>query len=399
MLKGIGVPVQRLRSPFLRRATATSPSLLICKSSMSETPKPILPSFVSLPDNDKTAQNPTHSGYKFRLVSYNILAQIYVKSIYFSHSPSSCLKWKARSQAVLTHLKDFGADFLCLQELDEYNSFYKKNMEGVGYSTIYIQRTGGKRDGCGIFYKQSSAEVLLTEEIHYNDLVDQLDPSSLNRTKSEADVADDIRKLDISSTNEKETKKKASKGDPNDPRVRLKRDCVGLLAAFKLNHPSNPLIIVANTHIYWDPDWADVKLAQVKYLLSRLSKFRELVSSRFNSVPSVILVGDFNSTPGDQVYNYLVSQGSDASNEVAPIKLSSLYGANGGEPEFTNCTPGFTGTLDYIFLSCNSNRLKPVSLLHVPGPDAPDAAGGLPNYFHPSDHLPIGADFELSSIS
>ncbi|XP_078182768.1 DNAse I-like superfamily protein [Carex rostrata] len=396
MLKGIGVPVQRLRSPFLRRATSTPPSFLICKSSMSQTTKPILPSFVSLPDNDNTAQNPTHSGYKFRLVSYNILAQIYVKSSYFSHSPSSCLKWKARSQAVLTDLKDFGADFLCLQELDEYNSFYKKNMEGVGYSSIYIQRTGGKRDGCGIFYKQLSAEVLLTEEIHYNDLVEQLDPSSLNRSKSEADVADDIRKLDISSTNEK---KKTSKGDPNDPRVRLKRDCVGLLAAFKLNHPSNPLIIVANTHIYWDPDWADVKLAQVKYLLSRLSKFRELVSSRFHSVSSVILVGDFNSTPGDQVYNYLVSQGSDASNEVAPIKLFSLYGANGGEPEFTNCTPDFTGTLDYIFLSCDSNRLKPVSLLHVPGPDSTDVAGGLPNYFHPSDHLPIGADFELSSIS
>jgi hypothetical protein len=43
--------------------------------------------------------------------------------------------------------------------------------------------------------------VLVTEEIHYNDLVDQLDPSSLNLIKSEADVADDIRKLDISSTN------------------------------------------------------------------------------------------------------------------------------------------------------------------------------------------------------
>jgi CCR4-NOT transcription complex subunit 6 len=53
--------------------------------------------------------------------------------------------------------------------------------------------------------------------------------------------------------------------------------------------------------MYRDPEWADVKLAQVKYLLSRLSAFRELVASRFNSMPSVIAVGDFNSTPGDQV--------------------------------------------------------------------------------------------------
>ncbi|KAJ1694279.1 hypothetical protein LUZ63_010977 [Rhynchospora breviuscula] len=392
MLRGIGVPVQRHCSPFLRRSNSFPP---ICKSTMSETPKPILPSFVSLPDDDKTAQNSTHSGYIFRLVSYNILAQAYVKSSYFPHSPSSCLKWKARSQAVLTYLKNFGADFLCLQELDEYNSFYKNNLESVGYSSIYIQRTGNKRDGCGIFYKQSSAEMLLTEEIHYNDLVDQLDPSSLNLTKSEDDVANGIKKVDIST----DVKKKASKGDPNDPTVRLKRDCVGLLAAFKLSHPSSPLIVVANTHIYWDPDWADVKLAQVKYLLSRLSKFRELVLSRFSTMPFVIVVGDFNSTPGDQVYNYVVSDCSDTSNEVAPIKLYSLYGSNGGEPEFTNCTPDFTGTLDYIFLSCDSNCLKPARLLCVPGPDSPDVTGGLPNHFHPSDHLPIGADFKFVSRS
>jgi CCR4-NOT transcription complex subunit 6 len=100
-----------------------------------------------------------------------------------------------------------------------------------------------------------------------------------------------------------------------------------------------------------------------------------------------------------QVYNYLVSESSDTSNKVEPIKLFSLYGANGGEPEFTNCTPDFTGTLDYIFLSCMNNRLKPVSLLHVPGPNSLDVAGGLPNHFHPSDHLPIGADFQFSSIS
>lgn len=41
------------------------------------------------------------------------------------------------------------------------------------------------------------------------------------------------------------------RGDPNDPRVRLKRDCVGILAAFKFKDPSHHVLIVANTHIYW----------------------------------------------------------------------------------------------------------------------------------------------------
>lgn len=41
------------------------------------------------------------------------------------------------------------------------------------------------------------------------------------------------------------------RGDPNDPRVRLKRDCVGIMAAFKLKDPSQHVVIVANTHLYW----------------------------------------------------------------------------------------------------------------------------------------------------
>ena len=40
-------------------------------------------------------------------------------------------------------------------------------------------------------------------------------------------------------------------GDPNDPRVRLKRDCVGIMAAFKLKDPFHHVVILANTHLYW----------------------------------------------------------------------------------------------------------------------------------------------------
>lgn len=80
-----------------------------------------------------------------------------------------------------------------------------------------------------------------------------------------------------------------------------------------------------------------------------------------------------------------------------PLPLRSLYASAGGEPPFTNCTPGFTGTLDYILFS-GSGRLRPVRLLEVPGPESPDIAGGLPNHRHPSDHLPIGGDFLLADF-
>ncbi|KAH1234606.1 Carbon catabolite repressor protein 4 4 [Glycine max] len=148
-----------------------------------------------------------------------------------------------------------------------------------------------------------------------------------------------------------------------------------------------------------DPEWADVKLAQAKYLLSRLAKFKTLISDRYECIPEVILAGDFNSMPGDMVYRYLVS-GNPSSNlmpdclEESPIPLCSVYASTRGEPPFTNYTPDFTGTLDYILFS-PSDHIKPISFLELPDSDAADIVGGLPNFIYPSDHLPIGAEFEI----
>ncbi|CAH9095140.1 unnamed protein product [Cuscuta europaea] len=162
------------------------------------------------------------------------------------------------------------------------------------------------------------------------------------------------------------------------------------MAAFKLNGPCHH-IIVANTHIYWDPEWVDVKLAQAEYLLSRLAQFKSRVSEQLGVIPSIIVAGDFNSVPGDQVYQYLVSDMTTSL--LGP--LCSVYAYTKGEPHFTNCTPGFTGTLDYILFS-PSGDVKPVGCLELPEPESCDVQGGLPNYYHPSDHLPIGAEFEVS---
>lgn len=359
---------------------------------------PIVPKFVPV-EQSEIGSISRPEGNKFRIVSYNILAQAYVKSVLFPHSPKPCLRWKARSQALLTVLKGLEVDFLCLQELDEYDSFYRGNMEKHGYSSIYIQRSGQKRDGCGVFYKEGRAELVLQEHIEYNDIVKSIEGemnSSLKDDEISSATGNANSKQNHGSDQEDS---KDDRGDPNDPCVRMKRDCVGIMAAFRLKDPSDHILIVANTHLYWDPEWIDVKLAQAKYLLSRLVQFKTLVSEKFECVPSVIVTGDFNSTPGDQVYNYLISGSSTSVPTVEcpdelPIPLSSVYACTRGEPPFTNCTPGFTGTLDYIFFS-PSGCIRPVSFLELPDADSPSVAGGLPNYQHPSDHLPIGAEFEV----
>ncbi|KAI3695975.1 hypothetical protein L1987_78981 [Smallanthus sonchifolius] len=377
-----------LKSGLLLLSSSPRTSKICVRRTMA-TATPVCPKFIPVEQKEIASVNES-DGLKFRLVSYNILAQAYVKSSVFPYSPSPCLKWKARSPVILDILRSLDADIFCLQELDEYDKFYKEKIEQNEYSSIYIKRSGRKLDGCGIFYKHNKLELVVEETIDYNDLANLiLDDSSRMEQKEK----------DPDTNNKGEVKSPRDLGDPNDPYVRLKRDCVGIMAAFKFKYPYQHYVIVANTHIYWDPEWADVKLAQAKYLLSRVAQFKKMVSDKFECTPSVLIAGDFNSVPGDKVYQYLVSGGpmsepSPECSEDVPMPLCSVYAYTRGEPQFTNYTPGFTGTLDYILFS-PSEGIEPVGYLELPDAESPDLKGGLPNYYHPSDHLPIGAEFAV----
>jgi CCR4-NOT transcription complex subunit 6 len=62
-------------------------------------------------------------------------------------------------------------------------------------------------------------------------------------------------------------------------------------------------------------------LAQAKYLLSRVSQFEQLISNKFNCKPSVIIAGDFNSTPCDKVCLAFISLLFEADS----LKRASYY--------------------------------------------------------------------------
>ncbi|CAI5467850.1 unnamed protein product [Closterium sp. Yama58-4] len=267
-------------------------------------------------------------------------------------------------------------------------------------------------------------------------------------------------------------------------RIRFKRDCIAVVAAFQEIDPpgsSNSsetaggsstqgapgggrIVIVVSSHIYWNPNCPDVKLAQAQYLLQEVARFRSDLEALYNHHyhgPSqrsadfqlrgggshmdgscvegkemnhfpVVICGDFNSQPGDPVYTYLVSGGTSnegyqedcASGEgyaggcsaanPTPIPLASLnalaskersmcHAAHASptdwedlpqnlEPAFTSFTAEFKATVDYIFVSRDSGGFSVHSTLWIPNDSDAHLAGGLPNLFFPSDHLPIGGD-------
>eukprot|EP00897_Mesotaenium_endlicherianum_P005356 jgi/Mesen1/4849/ME000244S04027 len=153
---------------------------------------------VKQPGPSATGETP---GFQLRVVSYNILAQVYVKSKLFPHSPAASLssikydllladgptpvpaatagpparrppaRWKSRSQALAGELLALDADVLCLQEVDEFAAFYEPLLAARGYGHVYAKRPGTKKDGSAIFFRKSRLSLAAKHTVDYNDLV------------------------------------------------------------------------------------------------------------------------------------------------------------------------------------------------------------------------------------
>jgi CCR4-NOT transcription complex subunit 6 len=215
----------------------------------------------------------------------------------------------------------------------------------------------------------------------------------------------------------------------------MTKDNIAVLALLE-HKESGARLICANTHIYWDHEFRDVKLVQVAMLMDELTKtanhFARLppkhpsslgkgydkapAYSEGNKIP-MIVCGDFNSLPNSGVYEYLTNGTVDKNHEdfmshvygsytseglAHRFALKSAYShldhngaavATGQGPIVTNWTPGFKGCIDHIWHTTNS--LSVTGLLGEVDPAYLSKVVGFPNAHFPSDHISILAEFKV----
>ncbi|KAK2855902.1 hypothetical protein Q5P01_004637 [Channa striata] len=206
------------------------------------------------------------TAFDFSVMSYNILSQELLQdnSYLYEHCDPRVLSWDYRRPNLLTEIQQHNADILCLQEVqeDHYENQIKPALQALGYQCEYKKRTGSKPDGCAIFFKSSRLSLFSSNPIEF-----------------------------------------FRSGD-----VVLDRDNVGLVVLLKPNSGgwSDPstFICVANTHLLYNPRRGDVKLAQLAILLAEIGRLSRLPDGSTNPV---VLCGDFNSTPGSPLYNFLTT--------------------------------------------------------------------------------------------
>ncbi|XP_069787423.1 protein angel homolog 2 isoform X2 [Narcine bancroftii] len=212
-------------------------------------------------ESKETSKGKEKEIFDFSVLSYNILAQDLLEdnSYLYRHCSQPLLQWGFRFPNILKEVKQFDADIMCLQEVqnNHYGMQLKPIMESLGYHCEYKMRTGNKRDGCAICFKRSKFSLVSVSPVEfYRPMIQILD-----------------------------------------------RDNVGLVVLLQPTlSQSAARLCVANTHLLYNPRRGDIKLAQLAILLAEINK---LASDGKGGHWPIILCGDFNSVPDSPLYNFI----------------------------------------------------------------------------------------------
>lgn len=366
---------------------------------------------------------------QFRVVTYNILADIYATQQMFPYCPRWALNWRYRRAQILRELEQLDADVICLQEVqqDHFQQFLLPALTRLGFDGVFKSKTRealgpvGKVDGCATLYKRDKFALIETHEIEFNKAAYQMAQQGAFQSGNPSSGAGLTETIigDIKRTGSNNLQRNNSAGlggndnnfDPATQRClkRLCKDNVALILVLESQGANGDLehVCVSNVHIYWDPEFPDVKLWQTHVLLQELEGItgpRQL---------PLVLCGDFNSTPDSSVVELLGQEQVDAKHPdlafdkvgVLPRSshlthtlglVSAVAMVTGSEPPLTNFTSQYKGVLDYMWLN---ESLAAVSCLEMPTEEVLKGVDQtpIPNSIYPSDHVSICCDIRLAS--
>lgn len=328
----------------------------------------------------------------FKVLCYNTLADIYATSQVYPYCPLWALSWSYRRNNLLREILSYQADVVCLQEVqgDHFEDFFQPQMSLNGYDGIFKHKTresfGANPkaiDGCAVFYKKDRFALMEQYGIEFNEAASR----SINRQSEK--YREKMRRLMKGNIGLVLVLEEITSADGRTARSQGRR---------------KRRICVANTHMYWDPEFAEVKLWQTWVLCQELQK---LVLPR--DLP-LILCGDFNSEPDSSVYELLSTERLRADhpvfrkdpkkilpppeNIIHQLPLESAYNVI-GEPKWTNYTGHFVGILDYIWFS--KNHLRCTAVLDVDEEERLKKHTALPSETYSSDHISLFAEFTWMS--
>ncbi|KAK4229785.1 glucose-repressible alcohol dehydrogenase transcriptional effector [Podospora fimiseda] len=413
MLGIVGNPLaSSFKDELMERNTKSLVNALLEQAPIPPTPEPRKSIII--------AEDVPASLERVKILTWNILCEKFATASLYGYTPTKALSWDYRKEKILQEIRESDADILCLQEIatDVFREFFSPSLAQNDYKGVHWPRPKAKTmsekdaqgvDGCAIFYKASKWILLDKQIIDYAN-------QAINRSdmKNHHDIFNRV----------------------------MPKDNIGVICFFE-SRETGSRMIVANTHLAWEPTLADVKLVQTAILMENISRLAEKYARwpplkdkkmiqlpleegevrreapepgpsqeyRNNTDIPLLVCGDYNSTKDSSVYKLLDQghvppkksdfgdhqYGSFTRDGVShPFNMRSAYVHLNNTPDeltFTNYVPNFAEVIDYIWYS--TNTLEVVELLGPPDKNHLKRVPGFPNYHFPADHIQIVADFAI----
>ncbi|HKQ74821.1 MAG TPA: endonuclease/exonuclease/phosphatase family protein [Blastocatellia bacterium] len=106
----------------------------------------------------------------FRIASYNVLADSYVKPQWYPNVDPEVLRWDRRKFALAERVLRLDADIICLQEVEtDAYALIEHRLGAKAYEGVYAKKGCDKPDGCAMFFRPGELRFLGSETIYYRD--------------------------------------------------------------------------------------------------------------------------------------------------------------------------------------------------------------------------------------
>uniref|UniRef100_A0A8I5N9D1 poly(A)-specific ribonuclease n=1 Tax=Papio anubis TaxID=9555 RepID=A0A8I5N9D1_PAPAN len=251
----------------------------------------------------------------FTVMCYNVLCDKYATRQLYGYCPSWALNWEYRKKGIMEEIVNCDADIISLQEVEteQYFTLFLPALKERGYDGFFSPKSRAKImseqerkhvDGCAIFFKtekyldvveiklQTGFTLVQKHTVEFNQVAMANSDGSeamLNRVMTKDNIGVAVV-------------------------LEVHKELFG--AGMKPIHAADKqLLIVANAHMHWDPEYSDVKLIQTMMFVSEVKNILEKASSRPgsptadpNSIP-LVLCADLNSLPDSGVVEYLSNGG------------------------------------------------------------------------------------------
>ncbi|MCJ8744538.1 hypothetical protein PDJAM_G00119990 [Pangasius djambal] len=313
-----------------------------------------------------------------RVVTYNILADIYSqtelsKTVLYPYCAQYALELDYRQNLIKKELSGYNADIICLQEVDKgvFSDSLAPALDAFGMDGVFKVKEK-QHEGLATFYRRSKFRLLSRHDIM---LSEALEMDALHSVLLEKLSTNPVLKEKV-----------------------VQRSTTLQVTVFQSISDPSKIVCVGNTHLYWHPKGANIRLIQMAVALKHLKK---VITEQHAG--TLIFCGDFNSTPSSGLFQ-LLSQGSIAEQhsdwasngpeELLQMELHSPFQLISacGVPDYTNYVGGFNGCLDYIFMEPQALQVEQV--IPLPSHQELTTYQALPSVSHPSDHIALVCDLK-----